>query len=429
MIEINKRKFLTELGKLLTFMFEEDRQRALTLYENMFDEAEDDTALMQFLGSPTKQAVIVARAYNAKERRLVVTSQVGEGDADVENTVEPEFVNVINGVREAAVNRGIIPDVITGQFSVFDEPEEVAENAPDLEPTEPEEVPSEEAVPDEETVEPPEELLPEDLIPEEPEPAPTEEEKAFEELPVFSLDVSEEESYEPSESPAEEEAELPEPPVEEAEESGEPEAEPQPEEDAGSDGEEQQEEFDNFQMDLGPIPEESRVQPEEIDELMATFRGNKRGETPVPTPKSAAQTTLVGFEDTPAEEATPWKQASEEEDAPSGHLVIPRVILYLLIAVPVTAAGVLILLIPTLLFLVLAAAFGVAAFRVATLAFNSFAVFADIVVVLGVSLVLLAVAIFLFWIFISFIGGAIAGLINLAIRTGGKICYKEEMKA
>ena len=129
-------------------MFEEDRQRALTLYENMFDEAEDDTALMQFLGSPTKQAVIVARAYNAKERRLVVTSQVGEGDADVENTVEPEFVNVINGVREAAVNRGIIPDVITGQFSVFDEPEEVAENAPDLEPTEPEEVPSEEAVPD-----------------------------------------------------------------------------------------------------------------------------------------------------------------------------------------------------------------------------------------------------------------------------------------
>lgn len=438
MIQINKRKFLTELGKLLTFMFEEDRQRALTIYENMFDEAEDDTALMQILGSPTKQAVVVARAYNAKERRLAVTSQSGEGDADVENAEEPEFVNAINGMRDAAVKQGIIPDILTGQFSVFDEQEDIPADAPDSEAAEPEEVPlAEDVPPAEEAVEPSEEPLPEDIVAEEQEPALAEGEQAFEELPVFSLEVSEEERAEPPEEPAEEESKLTEDsaqlPVAETEESDEPEEEPQPEESAASNQEnppeEAPEEFDNFQMDLGPIPEEKRVQPEDIDELMATFRGNGRGEPPIPAFKPAAQTTLAEFEETPVEEATPWKQASEEDEAPSGHLVVPRVILYLLLAVPVTAAGVLILLVPTLLFLVMAAAFGVAAFRVATLAFNSFAVFADIVVVLGAALVLLSVAIFLFWIFVSFIGGAIAGLINLAIRIGGKICYKEEKKA
>ena len=140
MITINKRKFLTELGKLLTFMFEEDRQRALAVYESMFDEAEDDTALMQFLGSPTKQAVTVARAYNAKERRLAVTSQAGEGNEDVVNDEEPGFVRVINGIRDAAVENGIIPDIVTGQYSVFDEADTEAEEEvlqPEIEEEEP----------------------------------------------------------------------------------------------------------------------------------------------------------------------------------------------------------------------------------------------------------------------------------------------------
>ena len=39
MTSINKQKFLAELGKLLTFMYEEDRQRAMSLYSRMFEEA------------------------------------------------------------------------------------------------------------------------------------------------------------------------------------------------------------------------------------------------------------------------------------------------------------------------------------------------------------------------------------------------------
>ena len=104
-------------------------------------------------------------------------------------------------------------------------------------------------------------------------------------------------------------------------------------------------------------------------------------------------------------------------------------ILYLLVAVPLTTIAVLVLLVPTLIFLGLAAASGIAAFRIAMLAFNSFAVFADIIVVLGAALLLTALTIFFFWIFIWFIGGGIAGAINLAIQIGSKVCYREGKKA
>ena len=412
-ITINKRKFLTELGKLLTFMFEEDRQRALSVYESMFDETEDDTALMQFLGSPTKQAVTVARAYNAKERRLAVTSQAGEGNEDVVNDEEPGFVIAINRIRDAAVEQGIIPDIITGQYSVFDDQEAVpAEEEAPAESEEPEPVDQPEET-EEQSDEPVSEVFDQD----EQEEEQSEEERAFEELPVFTLEETEEEATLPEETEeadAGDDSETEEFPEDAVTDFEEPEAEMQPEEKTADDDEQMeeiQEEYDNFQLDLGPIPEEARVQPEEIDEMMATFRGKE-------APPEA-----------PEEDATPWRQVSEDEIAPSGKLSIPRAILYLLVAVPLTTAGVLVLLIPTVLFLGLAVVAGIAAFRVATLAFNNFAVFADIVVVLGAALVLLALAIFLFWIFVSFIGGAISGLINLAIRIGGKVCYREERKA
>ncbi len=81
---INKQKFLAELSKLLTFMYEEDRQNALAAYSRMFEEAEDEQKLIQILVSPTRQAVIVARAYDAKERKLQVTAQSRESSVPME---------------------------------------------------------------------------------------------------------------------------------------------------------------------------------------------------------------------------------------------------------------------------------------------------------------------------------------------------------
>ena len=50
-------------------------------------------------------------------------------------------------------------------------------------------------------------------------------------------------------------------------------------------------------------------------------------------------------------------------------------------------------------------------------------------VVLGAALVFASLALFFFFVFLWFIVGAIAGLINAAIRLGGKICFKEGKQA
>ena len=100
-------------------------------------------------------------------------------------------------------------------------------------------------------------------------------------------------------------------------------------------------------------------------------------------------------------------------------------ILYIIIAAPVTLLTILLLLLPAALFLALAvAAIGTGAAALFS-AFSGFAVFADIMVVLGAALVILALGLLFLWIFIWFIGGAIAGLVRDVIRLGGEWCYKE----
>ena len=50
-------------------MYEEDRNRALEMYNEIFDEVNNETAVLQLLVSPTRQAVNLARAYDARERK------------------------------------------------------------------------------------------------------------------------------------------------------------------------------------------------------------------------------------------------------------------------------------------------------------------------------------------------------------------------
>ena len=149
---INRQKFLAELLKLLTFMFEEDRASALEMYNRMFDEAENEQALLQLLVSPTRQAVVIARAYNAK----------AGGDE------QPAFQEAIGKIRAEAMAQGIIPENAAifeapadEQLSIFEdeepkvrEPEK--ESAPAPAPAEPEEpaVPVFVSEPEEESTEP-----------------------------------------------------------------------------------------------------------------------------------------------------------------------------------------------------------------------------------------------------------------------------------
>ena len=132
---INKQKFLAELGKLLTFMYEEDRQTALAMYVKMFEDTEDEQALIQALVSPTRQAVIVARAYNAKMRKLQVEAQSREVAAErVEEEATPDFILAINQVYQDAVHvksAGTAP--LENQYSLFEE-DVFPEDAEDEEP-------------------------------------------------------------------------------------------------------------------------------------------------------------------------------------------------------------------------------------------------------------------------------------------------------
>ena len=97
---INRQKFLAELARLLTFMYEEDRQYALGMYERMFNiAAEDEQWLIQKLMSPTRQAVIIARSYNNKARKLTVATQSKAEDGYEEEEDEtPPFVLAINKI-------------------------------------------------------------------------------------------------------------------------------------------------------------------------------------------------------------------------------------------------------------------------------------------------------------------------------------------
>lgn len=151
---INKQKFLAELAKLLTFMYEEDRQRALAAYSDMFEEAEDEQALLQALVSPLRQAVEVARAYNSGKQSLSTESKPREGDE-----VNDAFMETIQRIRDEALpEKKLPPEVDEDQISLFDaaeEPRQPQPAEPAAEEAEPAEAADEEAEaetePDEET--------------------------------------------------------------------------------------------------------------------------------------------------------------------------------------------------------------------------------------------------------------------------------------
>ena len=103
-------------------MYEEDRVRALAMYNSMFDETDDETGLLQLLVSPTRQAVNLARAYDARERKLQAHAQAREAGETAEE--EPAFVLVIDRIREQAAQLGAkAPTVSDDQFSLFEDAE------------------------------------------------------------------------------------------------------------------------------------------------------------------------------------------------------------------------------------------------------------------------------------------------------------------
>ena len=323
-------------------MYEEDRLRALELYSRMFEDAADESALIQSLLSPTRQAVVVARAYNANLGKLSVTTETKAAPEDRDENGIPDYVQAIEAVRAAAFARQPAPARET--------PEEPApaEEAPE-ETEEP--APAEEA--SEET--------------EEPAPAEEEPEEAEETAPA---EKASEETEEPA--PAEEAPEETEEPAPAAEE-------PAPAENKT------QENIEFFSM-----PEEGKEEAAENEGEESVFN---------------IDTDLM---------RQPRRKAK-----------VFALIVYILFAIPLTLAAIVILLVPAVLFLALSVASIICGVVVVSTALNGFAVIADIMVVLGMALVLFALGLLFLWTAIWFIGGAIVGVVHGVAALCDKWCYKE----
>lgn len=169
------------------------------MYGELFNEAADEAAFSAFLGSPTRQAVALARAYNSKERKLQInsTSRADGGYEDDGDTI-PVFIQIVERLREEAEDRGLL-SAKPEMRSVWSEaPADLAPEIPFVPavPAEPEEPVPENPVEKLEYVEPDETELKFDDLPPMPESILMESEPE-EVTPVFSGRDSAKEKAEP----------------------------------------------------------------------------------------------------------------------------------------------------------------------------------------------------------------------------------------
>lgn len=357
MTDINRQKFLAELGKLLTFMYEEDRQKALAMYNAMFDQVENEQALIQKLLSPTRQAVLIARAYDAKERKLQVHAQSREDKGEDSGEV-PQFVLVIDRIAQdlpggyTEAPRAVLED----QFSLFEE-ESLSPEADEVQ---------EAALPGEESA------------PEKDEYSSLNEVEGF--IPIHIPDISVDDMYIPA--PVQQEEAAPEEPVE------------------------SQDKVDAFMQEF-TLPEEAVAAPAPVE---------------APVQEAPGQQMMDEFA-----EQSAVSEAPQEVEAPVTvrKTRVGLLLLYILFSVPLGLIGMVLLLAVTFLTLGVAVITVAAGIMLITAAFGGFTVFADILVVAGVAVIVLALGLLLLWLFVWLIGGAMVGLIRGLIRLGGKWCYKE----
>lgn len=345
-------------------MYEEDRQTALAMYNQLFDEVDDEQGLLQLLVSPTRQAVVIARSYNAKERKLQVHAQSREESETADYGTAPEFIGVIEGILEEALSRQApkTAEVSADQFSMFED---------DFFAPTPE-APSAEA-----------EVQPE---------APAAE--AAVEAPA---EASPAEAAETEAEAAEAEAPAPAAPVDEV---------------------------DAFIADFSIPADQQEFAPEAGEQTAPAEAAEPAAEAAEAAESAEGDSAPIEIEEEDVEEYD--DEYYDEDYEPVRKPRVFLLILYILLAVPVGLLGILLLIVPTLLFLVLAGLIITGGVMAVTSAFGSgIAVFADIMVIIGMAFILLALGLLALWIAVWLVGGAMVGLVRGLIHLGGKWCYKE----
>jgi uncharacterized membrane protein len=439
---INRQRFLAELSKLLTFMYEEDRQRALSMYERMFDITEDEQGLIQHLMSPTRQAVIIARAYDAKERKLSVSTQV-RGDTDeTEGSEIPKFVLAINKIfddlfpdsAEDALEKDQVsffdlglaqkedftapkPAVPAGAVLLSDtqkfrlDPQAAeAGDANEAETTAADEAPDADFVPADETVSV--------------EPDSTDETQDFlaggatidELITAWKKDLEADmggtaETAADPDAAADVPAAAEELPAQETEE------------------EISSEELPASSAEEAPAPEEAPVEeaaeeaPEdaEVPETDGA-ESEAAAETDIPVEDSDGADAVE--EAAPVPEA-PLPAGSRKSAAAPQEASVPKTVLFLLVAIPVALLLLALLLIPTMLFVGVSAGLIILGATLAVSAFSGFSVLADLLLLIGAALVALALGLLFLWLTVWTIGGGMGGVIRTIGNLHRKLCMKK----
>ena len=466
---INRQKFLAELAKLLTFMYEEDRRYALEMYERMFDIAEDNEQwLLQNLMSPTRQAVIIARSYDAKERKLSVEAEWREDEEEDPGSETPPFVLAINKIfddlfpdgeeleeaidtldasfdldtaRKKEAKRPKMPKaaVLLGRTQEFESVTDSVIEGMDLIDS------TEEADREEEWTD--RTALEED----EREPDPrvqivdrtafyelTEEETAPE-----PEETSNEAAQGPEKAlPAEMEA-----PEQESEAKAEPgtDAETQPAETEPAEAGEQPKKRRSIEELLGlrkekkfsENPEQSEAEPvkaaeepaEEAKPVPAELAKKAEASEPVSASVETAETPeppLVLPEDEPVIRKPESGKKEEEEAIPVRRVSnVPAMILFFIVAIPSVPVMLALLALITALFVSLS--FGMIAIGsiLVISAFSGFAVLADILLLLGAAIIALALGLLFLWLAIWLVAGGMAGLIRSVRELYREWCFKE----
>ncbi len=373
---MNRQRYMAELSKLLTFMFKEDKEDILAHYNKMLDEAEDEQALLESFGSPTRLAVTISHSYKRTERKLAVEADSKADKTDEgETSVVPEHIFVKPVKKESAAEK--TPAAPAPGLSYADIIEEIRREKAEEEGVEytpmffnePEKAPEE----------PEAEEAPEELEAEESEEA---------DIEVEIVETPAEES-EPEQAESEEEA---------------PEADGEAEEAAEDEAEETTEEKTEEPEEEEPQDAEETVKTEDTEESESA--------------QERAELDAVTVFDQLDKMQPPVETVQYKTN-------VGLLILYLIFAIPIGLALFFAAVIVALSLLAAGAVLIGLGIKTVGFAFSTFAIFADSILCAGAALVALAVALMLIWLAILILfrglGGLIAGIKALGVR----ICVRE----
>ena len=363
---------MSELSKLLTFMFKEDRSEIIQQYNEMLDNAEDEQAMLESFGSPTRLAVAISRSYQRDERKLSVHADSKDGGSGENVKVKP--VIPTQGVKSSAPIVKPNEPAADAYVDIIEEirREKAAEEGIEYKPI---------------------------FFKEDPKPEPAAEPEVEEQT---------EEAAEETAQPADEVSENA------AEEAGTADEENAENDIEASDSEAQAEDAD---AEAAETAEQTAGEAEDAPHEAEADEGEAEAEAPAEAAEPADETAHVlatVFNETP--EAAPEKVRKTNVFA---------LILYIIVSIPVGLV---------LLLVMLGLELGVlgcgllglrVGFSLLSFTFSGMSVFADVLICFGVNIAVLALGVLITWFAVWLIIVSVPWLIRGIKNLGRKLCVKE----